>query len=231
MRLHKRYTNDMTDWVEDKVHYWTPKGYYWVQDGEIHYWNFDDDSRATYRGSLSLQEVCDIHNAYTKEHYSDEFRDHYEQVNACNPNSLQCYLIEGGPLNGHCVIDDDGELHTLPGDALDVLDLPVSEVVVMPDHDLWELVWEGVHYSYPSINVYLLIEGAGTTLEGGIYTVHMELGKPVLVTNDRSGTRVHVGSLEHCLSLGGHMRVVFDAGKKLVADRLRDTLASLVGKG
>jgi hypothetical protein len=205
----------------------TEVAYYWVEDDRIQYWNFTDDGWLPYTGSQLLQVVCDALNAHTKEHYSHRFRDYYE----CNPNSLQCYLIQGGPLDGHCLIDDEGELHTLPADAFDVLGLPVSEVVVMPDHDLWELMWEGVHYRYPSINVYLLVEGREDgSMGGGNYTVHMECGKPVVVSNDRVGTRVHVGSLNHCLSLEGHMREVFDAGKKLVADRLRDTIMSLVGK-
>src|SRR4028118_1575405 len=127
----------------------TEVAYYWVEGNRIHYWNFSDDSWLPYTGSLPLQEVCDALNAYTKEHYSHKFMAHYEQVNACNSNYIQCYLIRGGPLDGHCVIDDEGELHTLPSDALDVLGLPVSEVVIMPDDDLWELMWEGVHYHCP----------------------------------------------------------------------------------
>lgn len=207
----------------------TPVGYYWVDEGnKIQYWNFDDDDWLRYTGDLSPQEVCDALNAYTREHYSHEFRHHCEQVNACNSNSIQCYQIEGGPLSGKCVIDTDNELHTLPKDALDVLGLPVSETVVMPDHDLWELTWEGVHYRYPCINVYLLVEGWDDgTLSGGLYTIQMEVGKPVLVTNDRSGVRVYTGTLEECLSLEGHMREVFDAGKKVVAASVRDTLDSL----
>jgi hypothetical protein len=208
----------------------TEVAYYWVEDNRIQYWNFTDDGWLPYKGSLPLQEVCDALNAYTKEHHSHEFREYYEHVNR-NPGWIQCYLIEGGPLSGNCVIDDGGDLHTLPADALDVLGLPVSEVLVMPDHNLWELMWEGVHYRYPCINVYLLIEGREDgSMSGGNYTVHIECSKPVLVSNDRSGTRVHVGSLEECLSLEGHMREVFDAGKKLVADSMRDTLASLVGR-
>lgn len=213
-------------------------GYYWVEDEGISYWNPDSHGTVLYKGELGLLEVCNKLNEESKRIFDSharqlpfEFLEGEDKIQAIvrvrkelglglreakdlvegNYNFPSSVVIKGGPLDGMCKVSYE----YISVAILDVIPLPIEQVIKFSDEGLWEL--DCSSYSFP----YTLMRSINTDtyVQAFVYPdghIKYELGC------GNKDCIVYKGDLDTCLSLSNKFRDAFKEGRKNAAARFLD---------